>query len=291
MERVIEPVIADLQCEHADAVRRGQMWRAAWIRVGGCAAFWKTVGLHASPSINGALSRALGIGAAAAAIVTALAVLLPLKDLPFRLENEKLGRLVLYLIPGGLAVSLPVGLAVGVFCRLRGRTATMLTRRTVLAMAFGCSLTTFVNLGWISPASNQAFRVFAVGKPVQRGSNELTFGEMRANLRAPRELHGEALPLAVLFHARVAASAAPLVLCLLALSLSVSPRGEAVATLLGITTLMIYLACLFLFSDSQIAKLTPWLPPFAIAWLPNVVVILGTLTAAFTRTRQAERAE
>ena len=57
MERVIEPVIADLQCEHADAVQRRQVWRTAWIRVGGCAAFWKTVGLHASLSINWALSR------------------------------------------------------------------------------------------------------------------------------------------------------------------------------------------------------------------------------------------
>jgi lipopolysaccharide export LptBFGC system permease protein LptF len=158
-------------------------------------------------------------------------------------------------------------------------------------MAFGCSLTTFVNLGWISPASNQAFRVFAAGRPVQRGAAELTFGEIRSSVRALRELPGEALPLAVLFHARVAASAAPLVLCLLAFSLSVSPRPEAGATVLGITTLMIYLACLFLFSDSQVATLTPWLPPFAIAWLPNVVVILGTLTAAFTRTHQTERAE
>ena len=35
MERLIDPVIADLQCEHGEAIRRGQVWRSRWIRMAG----------------------------------------------------------------------------------------------------------------------------------------------------------------------------------------------------------------------------------------------------------------
>src|SRR5947208_809553 len=41
MERLVDPVIADLQCEHGEAIRRGQVWHSRWIRMAGYAAFWK----------------------------------------------------------------------------------------------------------------------------------------------------------------------------------------------------------------------------------------------------------
>ena len=41
IERLIDPAIADLQCEHADAVRHGRLWRARRVRVAGVIAFCK----------------------------------------------------------------------------------------------------------------------------------------------------------------------------------------------------------------------------------------------------------
>jgi hypothetical protein len=35
MERLIDPVVADLQCEYAAAQTRRQVWRSRWIRLTG----------------------------------------------------------------------------------------------------------------------------------------------------------------------------------------------------------------------------------------------------------------
>jgi hypothetical protein len=43
MERVIDPLIADLQREHGEAVRRGLMWRSRWIQIAGWFAFLKVI--------------------------------------------------------------------------------------------------------------------------------------------------------------------------------------------------------------------------------------------------------
>jgi len=55
MDRVIDPIIADIQTEHEENVRAGVWWRAAWICVSGYAAFWKAVGLHTLRSVPRAL--------------------------------------------------------------------------------------------------------------------------------------------------------------------------------------------------------------------------------------------
>ena len=57
MERLIDPVIADLQCEHGDAIRRGQIWQGHRALVNGYMAFWKVV--------------AIGVGAASTRALTA----------------------------------------------------------------------------------------------------------------------------------------------------------------------------------------------------------------------------
>ena len=55
MERLIDPVIADLQCEHGDAIRRGQIWRGRRALVNGYMAFWKVVAI----GMGGAATRTL----------------------------------------------------------------------------------------------------------------------------------------------------------------------------------------------------------------------------------------
>ena len=46
MDRLIDPVIADMQCEHEQASRRGRPWERRWTLVQGCLAFWKILALH-----------------------------------------------------------------------------------------------------------------------------------------------------------------------------------------------------------------------------------------------------
>jgi hypothetical protein len=69
MERLIDPVLADLQCEHHEAIRCGWRWRSRWIRLRGYAAFWRAIGLHA-------VERSLQSRKGVALTVTATALLL-----------------------------------------------------------------------------------------------------------------------------------------------------------------------------------------------------------------------
>ena len=39
MERVVDPLLADLQKEHAEAIRRGRVWKSRWIRLAGISSF------------------------------------------------------------------------------------------------------------------------------------------------------------------------------------------------------------------------------------------------------------
>jgi len=45
MERLIDPVLTDVQIDHADAMAQGRVWRGRWIRMVGYLAFLKVIGL------------------------------------------------------------------------------------------------------------------------------------------------------------------------------------------------------------------------------------------------------
>src|SRR5438093_7286953 len=90
MERLIDPVLADLQCEYAAAQTRGQAWRGRWIRLAGYAAFWRVFGMHTAmrtvPATrewlvaeDRAIGRSLGGAIVVATVVTALLMLPPLR--------------------------------------------------------------------------------------------------------------------------------------------------------------------------------------------------------------------
>jgi hypothetical protein len=91
--------------------------------------------------------------------------------------------LLLWLVPQALAISLPIGLAVGGLVNantFRRRSAARFSMLVLVA-----SLASFANLAWGFPAANQAFRVSTSGNPrLVRGVNELTLGELGALLKA-----------------------------------------------------------------------------------------------------------
>jgi hypothetical protein len=48
MERVVSPVISDMQKEYCEALAQGRQVKARWIRVRGYWSFWKGLGLYAA---------------------------------------------------------------------------------------------------------------------------------------------------------------------------------------------------------------------------------------------------
>jgi cytochrome bd-type quinol oxidase subunit 2 len=277
MERLIDPVIADLQCEHADAMRRRQLWRARWIRIGGFIALVKVLAI-AAPAVDARLGKSIAISFATGAIVAALMIWIPLGQVPERIDTGRLAWLAFYLVPQALQISVPVCLAIAVFLRLRDPGKASVARRQVPWLALACSLVTFANVGWITPEANQKFRETLFGGPVMRGTNELTLGELRGRLdgRIDGSAPEEALPMTFWYQCRLAISTAPATLCLFAIAAAQAGRRRSSVAVV-IATLAVYVGCFALFQASQIAELTRWLPAFTIAWIPNVIVALATV--------------
>ena len=140
MERLIDPVIADMQCEHDHATRSGQpsdRWRLLF---NGYLAFWKVLALHVPIAWMGriirafagrsALGRALGAGTITILTLTALLIAPPLRGLLS--HDGQLVSLAFLLLPQAIPLSLPLSLLVGVLCGFRGRTVTNSVRAAVL---------------------------------------------------------------------------------------------------------------------------------------------------------------
>lgn len=77
MERVIDPALADLEYEHAEAVRQRRTLHQLRIRIAGCWAFWKVVGKLAieqsSEAVHACVAAddwAMGRALAASTVVT-----------------------------------------------------------------------------------------------------------------------------------------------------------------------------------------------------------------------------
>jgi lipopolysaccharide export LptBFGC system permease protein LptF len=296
MERVVDPLIADLQCEYADAIRRGDFWCAVRVRLAGYVGFWRTlflqmvVGRSWDAVDYAAVRRICVISILATVTITALLVLPPL----LRTSGQWFGgRLILYLMPQAIPLSLPVGLTLGILCGLRGAVTPRL-RRTLLLGAVMASALSFVTLAWVVPEANQAFRSLVareLGGQLEPGPNELPLLELSKRIEAMDPFNPATASLRFTYHVRYAISIAPLVLSLLAFGVSAVTRRRAVAIASGVAAAVSYVAAFFLMDAGvqtapSLRIVAAWLPdavfsvveatqpaawlPIAAAWLPNV---------------------
>ena len=281
MDRLIDPMIADLQCEHADAVRHARLWRARWVRIASFIAFFK-VAILAACAADSRGARAIVVSLLAATLVTAMAIVAALAGTPATIHTRgNMVWLIFYLVPQALAISLPVCVALGLFIWLRGNGAEPATRRTVLWVMRLALLLAIVNVGWITPAANTAYRNVVTGDKALRGPNELTFielGERMHNGSAEIALDGP-LPMAFALNARLAVAIAPVLLSVLALAGATAVRRRSAAAVV-FATLAVFVGCYVLVPDSDVAILMSWLPAAAIAWLPDGLVMIATLSVA-----------
>lgn len=303
MEHVIDPLLADLETECAEANRRGRVWISRWTLIAGHAVFLKTLALCEAHGVitlfsvwsaddMAALKRTLGASTAAIALTTVVLEVPPLLNSPFVISDPKT---IFYLIPQALVLAVPMGLTVGVFYGLRGRIVSLRSRGVVLACAIVCSFACLLMLAWILPWANQEFRqvVFRHGSGqggvVAKGFNELTLRELSermASYRWTRIVDLDSRLLAYSYHQRWALSCATVVLAVFALSMA--PRmvtGWAVGPgALG--TLLIYYVILW---SGRAGVLQLNLPAFVGAWLPNMLFALACVADIAATSRRAPR--
>jgi len=295
MERIIDPLVADLQIEHAESIRRGRVWRSRWVLLSGHVVFLKTIALCGAQGaicslVGGTVDDRLAMGRVIRFTVAAIAVTTVLIELlsSWPLETHH-PILLLYLAPSALVLAVPMGAIFGILLGLRGRVVSLQSTRGVLACATFSSLACLATMAWIMPLANHEFRQLAsendARRVVLRGINELTLGELSQRIDSSRRM-GTVIDLPLLsysYHMRWALSSATLVLALFALS--VTRRIVAGWT----TALAAFGACFSYYVvmwAGRAAALQNTLPAFVGAWLPNVVFAVVSVTLLIVASSQ-----
>ena len=310
MTHLIDPVVADLQHEYAEARRDGATWRARRVRFAGCFALIKVLTLNQGgrvmevlqriPTNDSVLARVVFYSMLAMAAATTVLMVLPLQTLS---HVDPL--LALYAVPQALPLAIPFGLIVGILIAFGGRVVSRRVAVRVLMLGAVCSVLVFVTLGWLVPSSNYAYQVRVAqraepfvtfdgsssGAPLWNDPNELTLPEFRRMyLRVTSTGVATDLPKAgwynlrslwFLYHLRWALPCASLVFVLVALSVTRHRPAARITVSLAATAAYF---CLFRLFASSIALSVA--PPGVLAWLPNILVAgaaLGWMAAAHMR--------
>ena len=169
MERVIDPLIADLQLEHAEAIHEGHLWKGRWIRLVAGFALLKVIALcggrallsleEATMDEHRAMIRTVVVSAVSMCAVVVL-LMAPLWRTLLMAIQTRHAQMFVYWIPQALPLAIPIGLTIGILFGLRGRVLSARLTRMVLTMAVACSAISFAILVWLMPAANQSERAY-----------------------------------------------------------------------------------------------------------------------------------
>jgi lipopolysaccharide export system permease LptF/LptG-like protein len=302
MERVIDPLLADVQMEYEEANRRGRLWRSRWTLLAGHVAFLKTVGLCEAEGVRtlfsgwpaddiAALKRTLAVSVAAIAATTVLLELPPVLNSPFIMSDPKA---ILYLIPQALVLAVPMGFTVGVFYGLRGRIVLPRSMGVVFACAIFASFACLAMLAWILPWANQELRQVVFrhvsgndGAVAMKGLNELTLGELSDRIASYRRTgvgQWDARLLAYSYHQRWALSCATIILSVFALAMTQRMVTRWAAGLGALGTLLIYYVLLW---AGRTGVLQQNIPGSVGAWLPNALFGLVCVAVIAATSRRS----
>jgi hypothetical protein len=283
MERLVDPIIADIQTEHDGALRAGRRWRAVWIRITGDSAFWTAISLHALHSGPRSLFSAIAadgwtlgrmIAYSLIAFVGVTGLLCAWPTIAFRPRIQNDLTLRLFLLPQAIPLSIPIALSLGIACSVPGTRISARRIRQVLLLGTAGTLVAFAAM-LILPHANQAFRVAVAAEldsrgmahSLPRGTTELSFSELTAG---SREFDAGGRPEIArhyrrAYHIRFAFPAATFALSLIALGICGAIRGRTRRVMAIVMTLALYLATLAL------AERNPNVPPALTVWTPNIV--------------------
>lgn len=301
MNQLIDPIVADLQHEHAGALRDGAIWRGRRIRLVGCLALIEVLLLYRGGRAMQILRRINendSVGARAvrhsALTMAAATVLLMLPPLASLSQVDPL--LVLYMVPQALPLAIPFGLIVGILSAFGGHVVSRRAAGHVLLLAAVCSALMFVTIGWLVPSANYAYRVRVAervgipvefekpiqGAPLWKGPNELTLPEFRSiYLRVTTTNVATELPRAgwynlhnlwFMYHLRWALPCASLVFALMALAVTRHRRAVRITALLAATAVYFYMFALAAPGPTRLSIAAQGVPPGVLAWLPNILL-------------------
>ena len=295
MDRLIDPVIADMQCEHAQAGRDDRPWHRRRIVLNGYVAFWKAVALHVPiatwrivhrwvasiGTVGGALGAALGTMIA----LTALLIAVPWLSFVPAGHNGEMAWLLLLLVPQTIPLTLPVVLLVGVLCGLRRRMVTAPIRRAILGIGLAGSLASFGSINWLIPASNQAFRVTVAGRHIERGPAEMPLRSLREQALLVKNEGGlrEAGSLFLHYHVRGALVGAAVAFALFGLGVTALRVGPAATAGIAIVVCVLYSHYVFELGNASHSAFSDERLALGVAWLPNVLLILTTVAVFAAR--------
>jgi len=315
MERIVDPLIADLQHEHARAVQEGRIWRSRAIHVAGWMACFKVLGICTwrdewAPRHWTAEDRRASLRTAAYSVmlVVAALVLLELKTmLDFRWRwhgsSAMRARLFLTMVPSALAIAITFGLTLGIVCGIGGRAFSRRVGGAVVILALVASAVAFANLGWIVPVANQAFRIAVTGRSdLPKGATELTLGELSQAIETGERAAVQPQPrffgassrylrsLKLQYHDRWALSLSPIVFTLLILSIAAD--GHLRRGMLGIAAVAApFLGFYVLTYAGRPSVLAGTMPPYVSAWASNMTFALVTAFLTLRKYRARLRHE
>jgi hypothetical protein len=243
-----------------------------------------------TPDDRQAFLRAIAFAAAITGVTTLLLAVPVLYNSPARPGVAYFTPWV-YLIPQGLPLAIPIGVALGIVCGTAPRARACRSLKVILVLTLVCTSGVVLDLAWVLPGANQAFRVSTWGPDALRGANELTFSELRTLLWGPgnSELSlGSLAPrdwqtLAFAYYTRWALSCTTLVLALFTFSM---PGGRAVRGIAASAMLLGYYELMY---GGRELVVDGTLPAYAAAWLPNVVLLalaFASIVYRFRRTAQ-----
>ena len=307
MDRLIDPVIADLQCEHDEAGRSGRPWNRRRALVRGYVALWKVLALYvpvlwavrmvrqSSASDHRALGRALLASAVTLIALTALLIAPPLQGLNWNVTSA--AWLILLLLPQSFPLTLPAVVLVGALCASWRRPPGDSIRRWIIVAGLTGSLASLGTIVWLIPAANQAFRVSIAGHHIVEGDGEIPVGSLRAKALAikngdepapwfPDNIRPRASRAAELllgYHARWALAGAVLVFALLGLGLAALRIGRAATAAIGTLAWLVYVEYLFELRRLPVDVFSDERAVIGIVWLPNLLLIVASLV--FQRAR------
>jgi lipopolysaccharide export LptBFGC system permease protein LptF len=278
MERLVDPIVADLQAEYA-AFGDEKAWRRRRVLWSAYVGFWKAMSLHVvfsllrqPPGETARFRHIVTISVIMLLVFTALLTLPPLLgapgwpgDLAFRT------RLALLLIPQALPLSIPAAVCIGIMYAMRAHRVTRRDLYGVLAIAVLASGAVWAVMAWGMPGANQAFRELISAKltghqvHIEPGLAELGFSGLaqRTDAAALR-----------VYHLRWALAFAALPLSLLALSIAQRIRGAMTAVSLAFAAVVVYYAALWV-SDSYLRGGVTL--PLLSAWAPNAIFLAAAL--------------
>jgi hypothetical protein len=304
MERLIDPAIADLQAEYASAIDMRRRWLSLLVGYGAFAkvSLWcgllglKEAHRNWSDEDRHALLHTLWLAACAIVIVSVPLWLLELPRTRDLLEsmrdtefppNVSVQRLMIYLIPAILPLSMPVGLAMGVIFAAHGRALSRRVIGTIVLVAVAASAVSTVNVGWLNPATNQLYREAIVGEYVIKGDHEFTLPQLNrlagSDARTRIRMSSYQASFSFELHTRLGTAAAPLTFCALALVLTIRRRAGRIAVVAAVSgaaigyRLMWWLGYGLSLSDAIS-------PPLA-AWMPQLALVLTIILVALPKAR------